>query len=109
MADPIDRQAGADKAERRAARALIADYHQQELRRLQEHVRKGFARLDGGDIDEFQLDELIHRYKKAAAQLWSFCGSSGSRWLEAARTMDRWRSEGGQPRDWWAEAGSRDR
>lgn len=109
MADTDDERNDADKAERRAARELIANYHRQELRQLLEHVRDGFARLDAGDIDEFELDELIHRYKKAAAQLWSFCGSSGSRWLQAAKTVSDWRSQVGQPRDWWAEAGSRER
>src|SRR5689334_10917317 len=31
-----------DKAERRAARELVAAYHQDELRKLLEHVRDGF-------------------------------------------------------------------
>ncbi|MGH9138843.1 MAG: hypothetical protein ACRD0G_17670 [Acidimicrobiales bacterium] len=43
---------------------LIAAYHQQQLRALLEQVRDGFARLDTGEIDEFDLDDLIHRYKR---------------------------------------------
>jgi len=39
--DPLRRSA--DKADRRAAREMIAAYHQSELRALLEHVRNGFA------------------------------------------------------------------
>ena len=99
----------AEKAERRAARELVAAYHQEELRVLLEHVRGGFARLDAGEIDEFELDELIHRYKRAAAHLWSFCGSSGGQWLQAAKVITRIRNHSEPPRDWWADAAPRQR
>ena len=52
-----------EKAERRAARELIGAYHQAQLRLLLERVRAGFAQLDAGEMDEFDLDELIHHYK----------------------------------------------
>ncbi len=74
-----------DKASRQAARELIATYHQAELRKLLEHVRTGFDQLDAGTIDEFELDDLIHHYKRAANELWKFCGSSGGR---RARLVD---------------------
>jgi hypothetical protein len=45
---------------------------------LLERARDGFARLDAGEIDAFELDELIHRCKRPARELWKFCGSSGS-------------------------------
>ena len=98
-----------DKAERREARAVIAVYHQEQLRALLEHVRAGFADLDAGKIDEFDLDDLIHRYKRAAKDLWTFCGSSGGQWLHAARTLAYLREQGEEP-DWWARsARERDR
>jgi hypothetical protein len=56
-------------------------YHQEQLGALLDRVRDGFAQLDRGGIDEFGLDDLIHRYKRAAADLWRFCGSSGGQWL----------------------------
>src|SRR5215213_9941934 len=86
MAEP-DRAGdrGAHKAARQAARELIAAYHQAELRALLERVRTGFDQLDAGTIDEFELDDLIHHYKRAANELWKFCGSSGGQWLQAAR------------------------
>jgi hypothetical protein len=74
---------------------------------LLDHVRDGFASLDAGEIDEFELDDLIHRYKRAAAKLWSFCGTSGGQWLQAAKAL-RYLEQTGQPRrDWWEEAAPR--
>ena len=89
-----------DKADRRASRQLIAAYHQTQLRALLEHVRAGFAQLDAGDIDEFDLDDLIHHYKRSAAELWKFCGSSGGQWQQAAHTLTYLREHGEEP-DWW--------
>lgn len=96
-----------EKAERRAARELVGGYHRTELRRLLDHVRDGFGRLDSGEIDEFELDDLIHRYKRAAANLWSFCGSSGGRWLQAAKALQYLEQTGEANRDWWEEAAPR--
>jgi hypothetical protein len=94
----------ADKAARQAARVVVASYHQQELRRLLDHVRDGVFRLDAGEIDEFELDDLIHRYKRAAGRLWSFCGSSGGQWEQAANTLAFLRDRGEPGPDWWSEA-----
>ena len=91
---------GADKAARRAARELIAAYHKAELRALLEHVRAGFDPLDAGTIDEFELDDLIHHYKRSANELWKFCGSSGGQWLQAASALAYAREHGDEP-DWW--------
>jgi hypothetical protein len=88
-----------EKARRRAARELVGTYHERELTRLLEHVRDGFARLDAGEIDAFELDDLIHRYKRSARELWKFCDLSrpeGAAWaIEDAR-------ERGEEVDWWA-------
>jgi len=104
----VDAEAGRRKAARQDARAAVSSYHQQELGTLLEHVRVGFHRLDAGEIDAFELDGLIHRYKRAAAKLWSFCGSSGSQWEQAAGALARMR-ESGETRDWWAEAAPQQR
>ena len=89
-----------DKATRQAARELIAAYHQAELRKLLERVRTGFDQLDAGTIDEFELDDLIHHYKRAANELWKFCGSSGGQWLQAVSALAYAREHGDEP-DWW--------
>jgi hypothetical protein len=88
-----------DKAERRAAREAIAAYHRAELRKLLEHVRTGFARLDAGDIDEFELDHLIHHYKRSVAELWKFCEGRGS--AASAVSALAYRKEQGDEPDWW--------
>jgi hypothetical protein len=90
----------AEKAERRAARQFIAAYHQSKLRALLEHVRAGFGQFDAGEIDEFDLDDVIHHYQRSAVQLWKFCGSSGGQWLQAANSLRYLREQGDEP-DWW--------
>jgi hypothetical protein len=89
-----------ERARRRAARKIIAAYHDKQLRGLLERVRDGFIRLDAGEIDAFDLDDLIHHYKRSARELWKFCGSSGSEWERAASTLAYWREQGDEP-DWW--------
>lgn len=97
-----------DKSRRKEARELIGAYHEQQLRGLLERVREGFARLDAGEIDVFELDDLVHRYKRAANELWKFCGSSGSQWLQAANTLAYLRERGDEP-DWWTDSEPRRR
>jgi hypothetical protein len=65
---------------------MIGEYHEQQLRLLLDHVRDGFARMDGGEIDPFDLDELIHHYKRSAQKLWSFLWLE--RWLVGAGGAD---------------------
>jgi hypothetical protein len=103
-----DRTVGAsgEKAQRRAARELIAAYHREQLHALLERVREGFAQLDSGEIDEFDLDDLIHRYKSAVGDLWRFCGSTGGQWLQAVNTLRYLRERGEEP-DWWARSAPR--
>jgi hypothetical protein len=43
---------------------------------LLEHVRDGLRRLDTGELDAFDVDESIQRYKRSARELWKFCGQT---------------------------------
>ena len=88
-----------EKAKRRAARELVGEYHERELLTLLERVREGFARLDAGEIDAFDLDELIHRYKRSTKELWKFCNLSRP---ETAAWMLEDAREQGEEVDWWA-------
>jgi hypothetical protein len=90
-----------ERTRRRAARQFIGEYHEQQLRLLLERVRDGFARMDAGEIEPFELDDLIHHYKRSARELWGFCGSSGGGWERAALTVERWREDGEPETDWW--------
>jgi hypothetical protein len=94
--------------DRRAARELIGSYHQIQLREYLEHVRNGFVLLDAGEIDEFELDDLIHPYKRSATDLWKFCGSSAGQWERAAGTLTYLRERGDEP-DCWEAGGPRPR
>lgn len=97
-----------ERSRRRAARQIVARYHEEQLTALLERVRDGFARLDAGEIDPFELDDLIHQYKRSACELWKFCGSSGSDWEQAAHTL-AYLSERGEHPDWWDAGASYDR
>lgn len=92
-----------EKVQRNQADAVVGDYHQEQLRSLLEHVREGFNQLDSGAIDEFDLDDLVHRYKRAAKQLWLFCESRGAYRVQVAGAINQMK-ETGQERDWWGES-----
>jgi hypothetical protein len=102
-----DQREESERAQRRAARKTIAAYHEEQLGLLLERVRVGFARLDAGEIDVFELDELIHHYKQAARELWKFCNLSGGSPVSALHALEFRREQGEEP-DWW-EAGQRRR
>jgi hypothetical protein len=97
---------GPSKAERRAASAAVGTYHEAELARLLEHVREGFTRYDAGELDAFEFDDLIHRYKRAAQKLWSFCTGGGAQTFSTAKTLEWLREEGELP-DWWEQVAPR--
>jgi hypothetical protein len=99
---------GGERARRREARELIGAYHEQQLLALLDHVRGGFARLDAGEIDAFELDDLIHRYKRSARELWKFCGQSGAGWERAVGVLALLREEEDEP-DWWRAGEPRQR
>ncbi|MDP1793202.1 MAG: hypothetical protein Q8K63_03605 [Acidimicrobiales bacterium] len=104
---PDAHQSDADvKAQRRAALELVGAYHREQLGVLLAHVREGFAQLEAGKIDEFELDQVIHRYKKATTRLWTYCSVSSSAALATAHAIEQMR-EAGEERDWWSEAESR--
>ena len=90
------------KAERRAARAAVAAYHETELGKLIERLRREIARYDAGEIDALELDDLIHHYTRAAQKLWSFCTGSGGQIEMAARTLEWLREQDDLP-DWWEQ------
>jgi hypothetical protein len=104
MPDPTVGQ----KAQRRADQALVATYHEAKLADLLEHVRKGFGEYDAGRIDAFELDAIIHQYKRSAIELWKFCSVSGSQLHLTARILEEWQAKDEEP-DWWAKGAPRRR
>ena len=81
----------ATKAERRAARERVSRYYESELAKLIDRVDEAIARYRDGEIGLHHVDEVIHRYSKAARALWKFCWStgSGSQVVLVARTLER--------------------
>lgn len=96
------------KARRRSARVLVATYHEAKLAELVEHAREGFDCYDAGEIDAFELDDLVHRYTRAARELWRFCGQTGGD-VERAAGMLEWMAAEGEAIDWWERGASRRR
>jgi hypothetical protein len=99
-----------EKERRRVARALVGAYHEAELAGLVEHVAEAIERYRAGEIDVHEVDDVIHRYKKATRELWKFCFSGGSgAYLETvAVTLEHLTAEGDRP-DWWQAAERRRR
>jgi hypothetical protein len=89
-----------DKANRRTAAALVGAYHEARLAELLEHVRDAFRRYDSGEIDAFELDDVIHHYKRAARELWKFCVVSGGRVLALASVLEESAAAGELPDSW---------
>jgi hypothetical protein len=90
----------AERTARRAARETIGAYHREQLRALLKRVRTALAELDAGRIDEFEVDDVIYHYKRSAAALWKFCGSTGTQWEQAVATLALLRERAEEP-DWW--------
>jgi hypothetical protein len=95
----------ATKAERRAARERVSAYYEAELAKLVEHVDDAVRRYRAGEIVVLDVDDVIHRYSKAARELWKFCWSrgSGSHMVFVARALEVWAAEADEL-DWWEEA-----
>lgn len=107
MDDPLAaRRSNNERTRRRAARALVGAYHEEQLRLLLEQVRDGFRALDADEIAAADLHELIEQYRRAARELEKFCGSSGSAWEGAARVLAGLEATGEQV-DWWARGAPR--
>lgn len=80
-------------------------YRAHHLHDLLERVREGFAQLDAGTIDVFELDELIQRYGRCTRELRRFCGSRPEDWDPASQTLAGLRAQG-QEIDWWEAGGA---
>jgi hypothetical protein len=64
-----------DKSERQAARSVVADYHDEQLRELVQHVGHAIERYRAGELDAFEVDRVLFQYSRAAKELWKFCNS----------------------------------
>lgn len=89
------------RSQRRTERERVARYYEEQLAGLLKRVRDSFERYDAGELDTFELDDLIHHYKRATRELWKFCGTvTGHHAGVVARTIEEMDSEG-ESIDWW--------
>ena len=90
------------KSDRRAARETVAAYHAEQLGELVDRVRLGIERFQAGEIDAFEVDEVIFQYSRAAKELWKFCNMGP---VEIAARIVREEP----PADWWDRGARRRR
>ena len=91
-----------EKSERRAARSVIAKYHEVQLELLVARVGDAIDRHRAGDLDAFDVDEVLFQYSRAAKELWKFCNYLQ---VEVAAAMIR----ENPPNDWWERGAPRRR
>jgi hypothetical protein len=72
----------------------VTSYHAAELSELVAHVAESIDRFRGGELDAFDVDQVLFQYSRAAKELWKFC-HIGNVELTASQLRH------GPPIDWW--------
>ncbi len=85
------------KSDREAAREAVAAYHETQLAALVERVGSAIDRFRGGQLNAFDVDQVLFHYSRAAKELWKFCNLGDT---ELAANIVRERPAV----DWWATA-----
>lgn len=81
-------------SDRQAAREAVAKYHEIQLAALVERVGSAIDRFRDGQMDAFDVDQVLFHYSRAAKELWKFCNLSDT---ELAANIMRERPAV----DWW--------
>jgi hypothetical protein len=90
------------KSDRRAARETVAAYHEEQLGELVRRVQQEIERFQAGEIDAFEVDELLFQYSRAAKELWKFCNLGQIEFTARAVREER-------PGNWWDRGAPRRR
>jgi hypothetical protein len=95
----------ATKAERRAAHEQVSAYYQAQLAGLLSHIGAATGRYRGGETGAYAVDETIHHYDRAAAEVWKFrfARGGGTHAEFIAGLLDRM-TTGAEAIDWWQRA-----
>ena len=81
---------------------MVAEYHQAELGSLLARVAEAVDRYRDGELDAFDVDQVLFQYSRAAKELWKYCNLVQ---VEIAAAMIR-----EQPaHDWWERGAPRRR
>ena len=92
----------ASKSERRAAREVVAAYHEAQLAVLVEQVGSVVDRFRRGELDAFGADQALFQYGRAAKELWKFCNYLQVD-VAAAMIIEQ------PPHDWWEQGAPKER
>jgi hypothetical protein len=79
---------------------MVAKYHGAQLELLVARVGAAIDRHRAGDLDAFDVDEVLFQYSRAAKELWKFCNYLQ---VEVAAAMIR----EDPPNDWWERGAPR--
>ena len=79
---------------------MVADYHRGQLGGLVARVGEAVDRYRAGELDAFDVDQVLFQYSRAAKELWKFCNSLQ---VEVAAAMIRDQPPG----DWWERGAPR--
>ena len=90
------------QSQRRAARELVAAYHESQLSQLIEHVGKAVDGFRTGEHDAFDMDQIMFQYSRAAKELWKFCNRSDVEFTASLINE-------GAPIVWWERGAPRGR
>ncbi|MEO5743512.1 MAG: hypothetical protein ABIQ53_02825 [Terracoccus sp.] len=90
------------KSDRQTAREAVVKYHESQLAALQERVGAALDRFRAGELDAFEIDQVLFQYSRAAKELWKFCNLGES---ELAADFVRERPVV----DWWERGAPRQR
>ena len=82
------------KSDRRQAPEAVAAYHEATLAELLSHVAEAIDRFRSGELEAFDVDDVLFQYSRAAKELWKFCNIGN-----VQVTVDHLHE--GPPIDWW--------
>ena len=76
----------------------MASYHELNLAGLVAHVAEATDRFRNGELNAFDVDEVLFQYSRAAKELWKFCNMSDveltARQLHEGPPIDGWGARG---------------
>ena len=72
----------------------MSAYHEAKLAELLAHVAEAIDRFRSGELEVFDVDEVLFQYSRAAKELWKFC-NIGNVQVTAGQLHE------GPPIDWW--------
>jgi len=90
------------KSDREAAREAVAAHHETQLAALVERVGSAIDRFRGGQLNAFDVDQVLFHYSRAARELWKFSNLADT---ELAANIVRERPAV----DWWERGAPRKR